>query len=798
MNTIRLTAIALALTIISAANAQETLLPIAPEVRLAPGEDAMLEFAVGPDLLAQRPALRLLARLDRETLGGSTYALRLRVNDQAIGADRLLNKPLEGRIYAGMILPWFGQGSFRVVYSPDYEAANQPDVGMAFVGGKAYEFVIAVADLLGEGANTLRLQHTESRIPQDLVISDIALVPTPEPLPPADEEIGAPPPTGDLPIIVPRPVEPVQYRVEPLERGGFTIVAGDQRVVVRSAFSWPNVGWNRLDAQAGDQEETEWAPICEPTPDGGHKVRAAGASYELERTVSPHADHVEVADRIVNTSGVDLHVSLRHGIALAGLPEPRIHLHGTELLLPSGSFRGGDNPSALVSAGGWGFGMLAEDDVLRAQCSQVADPELGEVGLLDHFLMIPASEEYTLRWSVYVISGGDYFDFVNAVRRNWGTNFTIGGPFAFVPHPFYRETLVPNLGAWLDFTDVHVVSQQIPRTAERALAHGLAFIEATEEQQRLKAQADLIRELRPEVKVVCYIDTYITSLDSAPERYLDARHLGPDSEQLTYPGGTWEGTFWQFVPTTENDYGRAMAGYFDLCLDELGYDGIYWDQLSHPGQPVAYGMFDGHSAIPDIATMTVRERVALIPLISLGFQEQQTRRVLDAGGVLIGNSEPETATMTALHFPRFVEAWHPSRLVDAHLYCPLGLGSPDRIQSEDDIARNIRDHLLWGGLWYYYLNWNRVQLTRPTITAHMFPFTPIELHAGYLIGEERILTAKSGFFGWGDTSAHRVFVYDEVGRLQEDFVAPQRTIDGATCTELRLPGGWLAAIERVH
>jgi len=797
MQSIRLTAIVLALALAGAAQAQETLLPIAPEVRLAPGEGNTFDFAVRPGLLAQRPALRLLARLDRETLGGSTYALRLRVNDQPIAADRLLNKPLEGRVYAGMILPWFGRGSLRVVYSPDYEAANQPDERMAFVGGKAYEFVIAVADLLGEGANTLRLQHTVPNIPQGLVISEIALVPTPEPLPPAEDEVGAPPPTGELPVIAPKPVEPVAYRVEPLARGGFAIVAGEQRALVRSAFSWPNVGWNALDEIAGEGEEPGWRPEIAARPDGAQEVRAAGASYELERTVISRADHVEVADRIVNTSGADLHVSLRHGIALAGLPEARIHLHGTELLLPSGSFRGGDNPSALVSAGGWGFGMLAEDDVLRAQCSQVADPELGEAGLLDHFLMIPAGEEYTLRWSVYVVPGGDYFDFVNAVRRNWGTNFTIDGPFAFVPHPFSRETLVPDLAAWLDFTGVRVVSQQIPRSAERALAHGLAFLEATEEQQRLQAQADLIRALRPEVKVVCYIDIYITTLDDAPQRYPDARQLGADGQQLTYPGGNWEGTAWQFVPTTENDYGHAMAGYFDLCLDELGYDGMYWDQVSHPGRTMAYGVFDGHSALPDIETMTVKERVALIPLISQDFQEQQARRVLDAGGVLIGNSEPETATMSALRFPRFVEAWHPSKLADAHLHCPLGLGSPDRIQSEDDIARNIRDNLLWGGLWYYYLHWNKVQLTRSTITAQMFPFTPIELHAGYLIGEERILTAKSGLFGWGDASAHRVFVYDEVGRLQEDFAAPQRTIDGATCTELRLPGGWLAAIERV-
>ena len=781
---------------VPAAHAQEPLLPIADEVVIEPGANTALDFAVGPDLLAQRPALRLLARLDRESLGGSTYAMRLRLNDQPIAGDRLLNKPPETRMLSGQILPWFGQASFRAVYSPDYEAANRDDNPNCLVGGQAYEFVLAVADLLGEGANTLRIRHMAANIPQPLVISEVALVAAPEPLPPVADDIGAPPPTGELPIIAPKPVEPVEYSVEPLARGGFAIVAGGQRAVVRSAFSWPNVGWNRLDAEAGDQEEPGWQPSTRPRDDGGHEVRAASSSYELERTVVPLADHVEVADRIVNTSGADLHVSVRHGIALEGLPEPHVWLHGTELLMPQGNFRGGDNPSALVSAGGWGFGVLAEDDVLRAQCSQIADRELAEAGLLDHFFMIPAGEEYTLSWSVYVVPGGDYFDFVNAVRRNWGTNFTVPGPFAFAPHPLRQEEFIPDLAAWLDLTGATIVSQQIPCDEGNVLYHGLAFLQAPHEQQRLKAQADVMRELRPGVQVVCYVDIYITSLDDAPANYADARQLGPDGEHLKYPGGSYASDMWQFVPTTENTYGRAMAGYFDLCLDELGYDGIYWDQVSHSGRYVAYGMFDGHSAMPDISTMTVTERVALVPLICQDYQLRQAHRVLDAGKVLIGNSQPETATMTQVHFPRFVEAWHPSRLVDAHLYCPLGLGSPDRVQSEDQVAANIRDNLMWGGLWYWYVGWWNVQLTHPHITAHMFPFTPIELHAGYLIGEERILTAKSGLFGWGDDSPRRVYVYNELGHLQEDFDAPERTIDGARYTELRLPGGWLAAIVR--
>jgi hypothetical protein len=89
-----------------------------------------------------------------------------------------------------------------------------------------------------------------------------------------------------------------------------------------------------------------------------------------------------------------------------------------------------------------------------------------------------------------------------------------------------------------------------------------------------------------------------------------------------------------------------------------------------------------------------------------------------------------------------------------------------------------------------------MKLTHPTITEHMFPFTPIELHAGYLIGRERILTAKSGLFGWGDKSRRAVYVYGPDGRQIEGFQAPVKTIKGCVYSEVRLPPYCVAAIVR--
>jgi len=106
----------------------------------------------------------------------------------------------------------------------------------------------------------------------------------------------------------------------------------------------------------------------------------------------------------------------------------------------------------------------------------------------------------------------------------------------------------------------------------------------------------------------------------------------------------------------------------------------------------------------------------------------------------------------------------------------------------------MRRYLNYGALYYFY----HMQVTGPypSITAQMFPCTPIELHAGYVLAEERILTNTSGNFGWNDASDFAVHVYGRDGLEVADFAAPVVERDGARFVELRLPRNYMAAIIR--
>jgi len=85
-----------------------------------------------------------------------------------------------------------------------------------------------------------------------------------------------------------------------------------------------------------------------------------------------------------------------------------------------------------------------------------------------------------------------------------------------------------------------------------------------------------------------------------------------------------------------------------------------------------------------------------------------------------------------------------------------------------------------------------------TLTTYMFPITPVELHAGWIVGEERILTNRSGLFGWGDRSEFTARVFDRVGRETTEITVPRVIRDGAAYAEVRIPEGYAAAIIRVR
>jgi hypothetical protein len=161
---------------------------------------------------------------------------------------------------------------------------------------------------------------------------------------------------------------------------------------------------------------------------------------------------------------------------------------------------------------------------------------------------------------------------------------------------------------------------------------------------------------------------------------------------------------------------------------------------------------------------------------------------------LLANTQATTRTMLREKVLRFVETGSYSALVGTHLGCPLGLGNHHLETTQADSARNVREILRQGGVYYGWqyqrepVSWN--------FTSVMFPITPVELREGMVLGRERIHTARSGLFGWPDGVAADVYVVDGEGRRVVSPAVKEVRRAGRRLYEIRMPGNHFAVLVR--
>jgi hypothetical protein len=83
------------------------------------------------------------------------------------------------------------------------------------------------------------------------------------------------------------------------------------------------------------------------------------------------------------------------------------------------------------------------------------------------------------------------------------------------------------------------------------------------------------------------------------------------------------------------------------------------------------------------------------------------------------------------------------------------------------------------------------------ISAYVFPFTPIELHHGYLLGKERIITIHSGSYGWPGTPTVPVVHHFNTDGKRTGQQFPTTVTDNGARTQVELSEGEAVVLERL-
>jgi hypothetical protein len=429
-----------------------------------------------------------------------------------------------------------------------------------------------------------------------------------------------------------------------------------------------------------------------------------------------------------------------------------------------------------------GFGLLARDDVFRIHSRNSCD---GKVARLDDDrLILRPGVTYQHEWLIVPLPTGDYWHFVNAARRYFQTNFPIEGSFYFAKLDSPSWKVLKEI----EWTGARFVSYSPQETYKGYFAHGP--IMRTMDQSKVIATEKALKAVSPQTKRLNYFNCFNYSLprqQEDPGFQKECQVLGPDGKQIS---DGYSLTF--YFPTLANAWGKEMDALADWLLNTVGADGLYWDcydywDVTHYGEP-----WDGWSGDIDPVSHRLARKKSSLTLISWPWRERLTARLLKEGRPIVANGNPTLTSEYKHRFPRFVETADISVLSQTQLFTPIALGDSITERNEVDSYRWMLRALDWGALYYWY----DIIPSRPAFTTFMFPITPIELHAGYIIGEERILTKTSGCFGWGDASKFEVHVFDRLGKETGEIKVPRVERDGKAYAEVRMPEGYAAAIVR--
>ena len=576
--------------------------------------------------------------------------------------------------------------------------------------------------------------------------------------PPPPEEAKAGPPAGALPTLEPRGESTTAFTFEERSDARIVVRIGDESFTVQSRFSCPKPAW----------------------------VHGSCDWFRHERRIEKTAEGLAVFDTFTNLTDGNLGLMHRHE-AMMGDRLKRLWLAGLEQPGTTGKVATPANSTSYGATDTVGIGLVACDDVLRGHVANYCVS--GMAGVADNELVLPPGKTYTAEWYLVPTETPDYWRFINAARRWLDVNWTIEGGFAFLRSgPLTEAWSDEQLADFIRFKDPLWVCSSIPAVNGR-YAHGTMFQRIDHSMYR--DAFSRWRSFEPDRLYTVYFHCFLDVTDEGPERFADARTLRADGTQADY-GKPHQRLYF---PTESNTYGAEAAKNIDVIFDAIGADGVYWDEHEYSRVPYHFGPpWDGWSGDIDAKTMRVSRLKSSVNLLSEPWRVALAKRI-QARGALTGNGAPYTRAMMAQRFPCFIETGSITNCARGHLYTPIALGDHLTERSEEDAYGTMLAALDYGCVYHWY-NDMLIIPTHPHLTSYMFPITPIELHEGYIIGEERIVTRKSGLYGWGDASRHEVHVFNDEGCEVAGFEAPTVVRDGNTYTELRIGEDWSAAIVR--
>ncbi|MBE6379895.1 MAG: hypothetical protein E7047_03090 [Lentisphaerae bacterium] len=731
---------------------------------------AQVEFTLTEKELAENDyLLTFQARVDFHVAGGYAMGvLNCDVNNMNLTGDHLFGSDGTFTVRYGENLPLIdGSGALTLPWAPDYSATDK-DKKYAALNRKSAEYTFSLIGLLKPGKNTVNFKVIPNRrnAKINMYVNAVKL----QIFPKGTLVDTTRPPQGELPFFTPEaPVNAPLYSSLQSSNNQITFQLNDSTVTVRSEFLTQNSKWGSLNNTA----------------------------ISHTREVVPHDHYILVRDKFRNNSNTVAAILQKHTMDMSDGFQ-KIYIGGGEYPTRFNAERAPDsNPSVIGIGKKYSVGFLPWSDALSVHC--VGAVFNGHVQLADYQLAIAPQTEYTAEFIVIPWNKADYFSWINQARRILDVNTTI------TLHPGLwmsnNATAVSESGQKnvIRNTGINAViqSNNCQRNAEGLEMRGSEWIESPLTQYH--AMRKLLDKNYPDKSVKqlvyfhCFLETTVANLDKYPQ---DRIRLA-DGNTAVYGANRGNNHLHCMFPT-ENGWGKVAEAWIDCIFNDIKADGIFWDEFVRSNIEYAYNenWWDNVSADVDRNTGAVKRKKSSITLLSLPWRLKMLNKIRSQGKELIINGAPTTHTMRQQKIQTMFETGQISSLNKGHLACPVALGDHLTEKSFPDAWRVMLRALDFGSLYCWYYTIKVYPREHEAMSKYMYPFTPIELHKGYIIGEERIITKLSGRFGWGDASDFEALVFDTNGKLTDKYPVKKIEENGQTYAEVRIPGSCAVVIIR--
>ncbi len=735
---------------------------IAENIRINPEETKILPL---PDKKENKKTfLKITVRRDCKVLGGYGYYMQILVNENFVDAvvdrrtKRLFNKSVsfkrpkrEEEVFWNL-----GDGIWLTFFSPDFNT----DVSRYGVNEiEPYTYLLDITDLLKEkGPNFLYIKNLYSKIKEIEYKTELPLY--------AKVEIIQ----KDIEKEDRRVEEKIQLKGKPkleiLEKGGIKINFENTYILLESVFSYPYGGFNKLGKEIGKDNEKDWEVKIRKNTTKEGEIFAKGKYYSIERKIKLNSESVLIEDYIKNLTSEDIGIIFSNYINFENLPIYYARMAG--LTSQSLNFYNcPQNPTIFYPLKNSGIGIVANDDVYRNHGLLFYDINKKITGIEDRNLCLGPKSEYKISWSIYFVESEDYYDFINLVRKDWGSNIKIDGPFYFVNYRSIVNSTEEELKKLIDdknakyivFWEVRTQNPVPEYDNKKVVAYGPGIFNPIfkEEIEKVKEAVQKLRRINPDLKISLYTHCFFICPEKPDDpTYKDSWIVGRDGKRAISQYNRVDYYDYQPVfPTLNNSYGKAYMEFINWYLDEMGFDWIYWDESTGPGilqdDDKTFNFWDGYSAIINPETKTIEKKFAILGLVCDEFIMNIYEKIKKKGGFILFNGA--AVTKSRIKCFSFVESQDLIlRLYNTHLNTPLayGFGKPS--------MKELIDRLNYGTIYA------RTHLDyQSDIVTKFYPITIEEIHSGWVKGKERIITAKSGIFGWDGEYKARIFIYNEKG-----------------------------------